>query len=111
MVNDFPIKSKLPKVHSSIFSSMSQMAREYNAINLAQGFPDFNCSEKLVDLVHHYMKSGFNQYAPLEGILTLREKISEKTKELYNVSYDPTTEVTITAGATEGVFAAVSAVV
>ncbi len=88
---------------------MTRMANEYNAINLSQGFPDFDCSDKLKQLVNHYIDTGHNQYAPLEGVFTLREKISDKIKNLYNHKYDPKTEITITAGATQAIFTAISA--
>ena len=70
------IHSKLPNVGTSIFSTMSKLAQEHNAINLSQGFPDFLCAERLVELVHHYMKTGFNQYAPMPGVIALREQVS-----------------------------------
>jgi methionine transaminase len=103
------IKSKLPKIGTTIFSVMSALANEHAAINLAQGFPDFSCSPKLVDLVHHYMKKGFNQYAPMQGVMGLREKIAIKTQELYSAVYNPETEITITPGGTHALYAAISA--
>ncbi|MFL5730905.1 MAG: methionine aminotransferase [Cytophagaceae bacterium] len=103
--------SKLPKVGTTIFTVMSQLSHEHKAINLAQGFPDFPCSEKLISLVNEYMRKGFNQYAPMAGILPLREKISHKTKELYNAEYDPHTEITVTCGATEACYAAITSLV
>lgn len=78
---------------------------------MAQGFPDFKCSEKLMDLVAHYIKKGYNQYAPMPGVMQLREKISEKTKQLYNAAYNPATEVTLTCGATEACFSAITSIV
>lgn len=105
------VKSKLPHVGTTIFSVMSAHALEQNAINLAQGFPDFNCSPKLISLVCNYMEKGFNQYAPMPGLLKLREKIAEKTERLYGARYNPDTEVTIVPGGTHGIYAAVSAVV
>ncbi|MCE2741391.1 MAG: methionine aminotransferase [Sphingobacteriales bacterium] len=105
------VKSKLPHVGTTIFSVMTALAQEQNAINLAQGFPDFNCSPKLISLVNQYMEKGFNQYAPMPGLLKLREKISEKTEKLYGAKYNPETEVTIVPGGTHGIYAAVSAVV
>ena len=83
------IKSKLPKSGTSIFAVMTAMANEHNAINLAQGFPDFSVSDKLIELVNQYMKKGFNQYAPMPGLLSLREKIAEKTQFLYSAKYNP----------------------
>lgn len=103
------IKSKLPKTGTTIFSVMSALATEHGAINLAQGFPDFECSPKLVELVNHYMKAGFNQYAPMPGVMKLREKIAEKTQELYSATYNPETEITITPGGTHALYAAISA--
>lgn len=105
------IKSKLPKTGTTIFTVMSALATEHNAINLAQGFPDFACSNKLIDLVHHYMKSGMNQYAPMPGVMKLREKIAAKTQELYSAVYNPDTEITITPGGTHALYAAISAFV
>lgn len=90
---------------------MSKMAAEHNAINLSQGFPDFECPPKLVELVHKAMKSGNNQYAPMPGILKLREMISEKTESLYGTSYNPETEITVTAGATQAIYTAIAAVI
>lgn len=87
------------------------MAQEHNAINLAQGFPDFDCSDNLKKLVFNAMKSGFNQYAPMPGILSLRERIAEKTEELYSAVYNPVTEITVVPGATLGIFAAIAALI
>ena len=103
------IKSKLPKTGTTIFSVMSALATEHHAINLAQGFPDFECSPKLVELVNHYMRAGFNQYAPMPGVMSLREKIAEKTQELYSATYHPETEITVTPGGTHAIYAAISA--
>ena len=105
------IKSKLPKTGTTIFSVMTALATENNAINLAQGFPDFACSPKLIEGVNHYMKSGFNQYAPMPGVLKLREKIAAKTEEIYSANYDPETEITVTPGGTHALYAAISAFV
>jgi methionine transaminase len=101
--------SKLPFTGTSIFAVMSALAREHNAINLSQGFPDFPVSEELIKLVNSFMKKGFNQYAPMPGILPLREGIAEMFREKYKVDYHPETEITITAGATQGLFAAIAA--
>ncbi len=103
------IKSKLPKTGTTIFTVMSALATEHHAINLAQGFPDFECSPKLVELVNHYMRAGFNQYAPMPGVMSLREKIAEKTQELYSATYHPETEITVTPGGTHALYAAISA--
>ena len=105
------IPSKLPNIGTSIFAVMSKLAAEHNAINLAQGFPDFDCSTKLKELVSKYMKKGLNQYAPMPGIMPLREIIAEKTQSLHNVTYNPETEITVTAGGTQAIFAAISAFV
>lgn len=105
------IKSKLPKTGTSIFAVMSALAREHNAINLSQGFPDFDCSPELVSLVNQHMKKGLNQYAPMQGILPLREAIAQKMEELYSAHYNPETEITISAGATQAIYAAIAAIV
>ena len=90
---------------------MTALANQHQAVNLAQGFPDFACSEKLIDLVNHYMKKGFNQYAPMPGIMSLREKIAAKTEALYSAKYDPEKEITITPGGTHALYAAITAIV
>ena len=102
---------KLPNITSSIFAIMSKMANDYGAINLSQGFPDFKCSEELINLFHKYSLGGFNQYAPMAGVPALREMISDKTYELYSKRYNPESEITITSGATEALFSAITAVV
>lgn len=105
------ITSKLPNKGTSIFSVMSAWAAEHKAVNLAQGFPDFDCHPELVRLAHEYMRQGKNQYAPSSGILPLRERIVEKIRNTYNVACDPVTEVTLTSGATEALFAAITTLV
>lgn len=105
------ITSKLPKTGTTIFTIMSALAQEHKAINLAQGFPDFSCSPELVDLVYKYMKQGLNQYAPMPGVMKLRERIAEKTAEIYSAQYNPDTEITITPGGTHALYAAISAFV
>lgn len=90
---------------------MSTLAQEYNAINLSQGFPDFPASEELISLVHHYMKKGMNQYAPMQGVLSLREALAEKTYELYGATYHPESEITVTSGGTQAIFTAITAFV
>ncbi len=105
------VTSKLPAVQTSIFSVMSKLALEHKAINLSQGFPGFDCSPQLVDLVEKYMRKGLNQYAPMPGVQVLREAISTKTEELYSITYDPETEITITSGATQALFTAIAALV
>ncbi|MHA6246417.1 pyridoxal phosphate-dependent aminotransferase [Pontibacter sp. CAU 1760] len=103
--------SKLPDIGTSIFTVMSALASEHQAINLSQGFPDFNCPKPLMDLVDNYMRLGFNQYAPMAGMPKLRENISRKTSSMYGYQPDPDTEVTVTSGATEALNAAITAVV
>ena len=105
------INTKLPKVGTTIFTVMSKLAQEHNAINLSQGFPDFACSEKLTDLVSQYMKKGFNQYAPMQGAMALREQVAVMIEELYGTAYNPDTEITITAGGTQAIYTAISAFV
>lgn len=103
--------SKLPLVGTNIFTKMSGLAAEVGAINIAQGFPDFACEPELIALVDEAMKRGFNQYAPMPGLLKLREQIAEKTFELYQRDYDPGTEVTVMPGATAGIYSAIQALV
>jgi methionine transaminase len=103
--------SKLPAVGTSIFTVMSQLAQEHQAINLSQGFPDFNSPTALTDLVCQYTQNGFNQYAPTAGVIKLRENISLKTNLLYGTRPNPETEITVTSGATEALFCAIAAVV
>lgn len=105
------INSKLPKVGTNIFTIMSQLAQENNAVNLSQGAPDFDCSADLIDLVHQYMKKGRNQYAPMMGVYELREQISLKSENLYHSSYDVDSEITVTAGGSEAIFSALGAVI
>jgi methionine aminotransferase len=106
-----PIISKLPQTGTTIFTIMSALATEVGAINLSQGFPDFNTSPELIELVNTAMKDGHNQYAPMPGVMALREQISLKTKKLYGAEYNPDTEITITAGGTQAIFTAITAVV
>jgi methionine aminotransferase len=110
---NFPgkITSKLPHVGTTIFTVMSALANEYKAINLSQGFPDFLCDERLMNKVDEYIRKGFNQYAPMGGIMTLRERIAEKMESLYGCRLNPETEITVTPGATEAIYTAVTAVV
>ena len=105
------LKSKLPEVGTTIFTVMSQLASEYKAINLSQGFPDYECSPQLVELVNHYMKTGYNQYAPMAGIYSLRERIAEKQEKLHQAKYNPDTEITITAGGTQAIFTSIACVI
>jgi DNA-binding transcriptional MocR family regulator len=105
------LKSKLPNVGTTIFSVMSKLAQETGAINLSQGFPDFPIDEKLSELTHAAMKAGHNQYAPMPGLPALRDAIAAKVERLYDFSYDPDTEITVTAGATQALFTALGAIV
>ena len=104
------ISSKLPQVGTTIFSVMSALANAEGAINLSQGFPDFPLDPELISLVNQQMKSGFNQYAPMQGDLGLREQIVGKAESLYGQKYHPETEITITAGGTQAIFTAITAV-
>ncbi len=105
------IPSKLPEVGTSIFAVMSRMAQEEGAINLSQGFPDFDVSEPLIELVAKAMRAGHNQYAPMPGCLPLREAIARAVRESYGRETDPETEVTVTAGATEAIFSTIAALI
>ena len=102
-------ESKLPNVGITIFSVMSALATKHNAINLSQGFPNFKSDKKLINLVSKAMNSGYNQYAPMPGSMELREVIANKINLLYNSSYNPESEITITAGATQAIFTIISA--
>ncbi|GAB5523407.1 MAG: pyridoxal phosphate-dependent aminotransferase [Roseivirga sp.] len=105
------IQSKLPNVGTTIFSIMSKMALEHNAINLSQGFPDFPLSPELIDGVHRYMKQGMNQYAPMPGVPVLRQRIAEKLTRAYNISVDKDAEITVTSGAIEAINSAITTVI
>ena len=105
------LRSKLPSVGTTIFTVMSKLAADLGAINLSQGFPDFDCDPALVDAVARHMREGRNQYAPMQGVPALRQAIAAKFQELYGAAYDPDTEVTVTSGGTEAIFDAVAAVV
>lgn len=103
--------SKLPDASTSIFAVMSKLSHDEKAINLSQGYPDFPSSPELIALVNKAMKEGFNQYAPMPGIYPLREAISKKIETLYGTHYDPETEITVTAGATQAIFTIISSLV
>ena len=103
--------SKLPNVGTTIFSIMSALANKHGAVNLSQGFPDFEASKQLIELVTEAMKKGFNQYAPMPGAPPLREIIAEKTQELYGASCHPDTEITVTVGASEALFSVLASFV
>lgn len=105
------MRSKLPNVGTTIFTVMSRMAQEHDAINLSQGFPDFDCPKRLRELVAYYLNDGKNQYPPMAGILQLREQIATKVDSLYGFDANPETEVTVTSGATEALFDVIQAVV
>ena len=107
----FASPSKLPELPTSIFTTMSQMATEYGALNLSQGFPDFSPDPKLLECVHDAMRKNFHQYAPLGGIFPLREQIAGKIHRCYGASYHPQKEITVTVGATQALFTAISAFV
>ncbi len=107
----FPVSSKLPDTTTSIFSVMSKLAHEEKAINLSQGYPDFPSSPELINMVSEAMKGGFNQYAPMPGIYSLREVISEKIASMYGTVYHPETEITVTAGATQAIYTIITALV
>ena len=100
--------SKIPDVGTTIFSIMSGLAKEYNAINLSQGFPDFESDKILIDLVNNAMKSGYNQYAPMAGNLELRLAIAKKIETLYGAKYNPDNEITVTAGASQAIFTVIN---
>jgi len=105
------IQSKLPNTETSIFAVMSGLANQYNAINLSQGFPDFPVSRELISLIHQNMMADKNQYAPMPGVLELRQAIAQKIDFLYGNKVNPDTEITITAGATQALFTAITAFV
>jgi len=102
------LASKLPRVGTTIFTVMSRLAAEHNAINLSQGFPDFDCAPRLRELVTKYFNAGLNQYPPMAGVMALREMIAEKAAALYDATYDPEHEVTVVPGATYAIFTAVT---
>ena len=104
-------QSKLPNLGTTIFTTMSALAAKHGALNLSQGFPNFEADPELLRLLGDFSAKGFNQYAPMTGVQALREQLSIKTKKLYNVDYDIDEEITITSGATESIFAAIAATV
>ena len=106
-----PIISKLPQVGTTIFTVMSALANELGAVNLSQGFPDYETSPELIELVNQAMKNGHNQYAPMAGVMSLREQISKKTEKLYGAYYNPDSEITITAGGTQAIYTAITTVI
>src|SRR5687767_3716759 len=96
MSSTIPVTSKLPDIGVSIFAVMTRLANEHGAINLSQGFPDYNCDPELIEAVARYMREGHNQYAPMPGVLALREALTMKIERLYGRRYDPATEMTVT---------------
>ena len=106
-----PLTSRLPQVGTTIFSVMSALAQQHGAINLSQGFPDFDAPADLLALLDQHARAGHNQYAPMTGVLVLREAIAAKVSTLYGAQYDVDTEITVTAGATQAIFTAVAALV
>ena len=105
------ITSRLPRVGTNIFTLMSALAQQHNAVNLGQGFPDFDCAPELIDAVNAAMRGGLNQYPPMAGVLVLREAIAAKIAALYGQVYDPGSEITVTAGATQAIITAILALV
>ena len=106
-----PLVSKLPQVETTVFTVMSKLAADHGAINLSQGFPDFEAPPYLIERLAYHAAQGRNQYAPMAGVEALREAIAGKVASLYRTSVDPETEITVTSGATEAIFATVAAVV
>lgn len=103
------LQSKLPNVGTTIFTVMSQLAVEYNAVNLGQGFPDFQMSDELTDLVNKAMKSGYNQYTHMNGLPLLRQRLAEKVQKLYNTFINPDSQITVTPGGTYAIYTALTA--
>ena len=106
-----PLVSRLPQVGTTVFTQMSQLALEHDAVNLGQGFPDFACDPKLVELVAEAMRAGHNQYAPMTGMPVLRQAIAAKIEATYGHRYDANTEITVTVGASQAIHTAILAVV
>ncbi|WP_176316726.1 pyridoxal phosphate-dependent aminotransferase [Burkholderia vietnamiensis] len=104
-------RSKLPDVGTTIFTVIGQLAAQHDALNLSQGAPNFAPDPALIDSVARAMRDGHNQYAPMAGVVSLRERLAEKTEALYGARYDPGTEITVIASASEGLYAAISALV
>jgi methionine aminotransferase len=105
------LDTKFPKIGTTIFTVMSALATEKNAVNLGQGFPDFDCDPQLVTCVNDAMTHGLNQYPPMTGVPALREAVADKIESLYQHRFDPTSEITITAGATQAILSIILAVV
>lgn len=111
MISPIRVSTKLPKVGTTIFTVMSQMAAKHNAINLSQGFPDFPVDSVLKDLVSKHINADANQYAPMAGVPGLRDAIARKIQLTYGRDYNPETEITVTSGATEAIFGAITALI
>jgi methionine transaminase len=105
------LTTRLPKVGTTIFTVMSALAQEHGAVNLGEGFPDFDCDPRLLDAVNAALRAGHNQYPPMAGVPSLREAIAAKIQALYGLAYDPGNEITVTAGATQAILTAILAVV
>ncbi len=105
------INSKLPQTTTTIFTRLSQLAAEHDAINLSQGFPNFSVDQRLKDLINHYVQADYNQYAPMIGVGELRQAIAQKKLGLYGCRLDAEAEITVTNGATEAIFSAITALV
>ena len=105
------IISKLPAVGTTIFTTMTALAQEVEAVNLGQGFPDFDCDPRLIDYINEAMRAGFNQYPPMAGLPALREAVADKVATLYRRQYAPANEITITAGATQAIHTALTALI
>ena len=105
------ITGKLPGHGTTIFTVMSQLAQDCDALNLSQGFPDFDAPDALLERVEHHLRAGHNQYAPMAGVPELREQIARKTERVYGYVADPVTDITVTSGATEALFTAIEAFV
>jgi len=103
--------TRLPHVGTTIFTVMSALATEHGAVNLGQGFPDFDCDPRLLDAVNDAMRAGLNQYPPMTGVPVLREAVAAKIETMYGHAYDPGSEITITAGATQAIITAILAIV
>jgi methionine transaminase len=106
-----PFRSKLPDVGTTIFTVISRRARELGALNLGQGFPDYPIDPRIAALVAQAMAEGHNQYAPMEGVIQLRERIAQKLLASYGLSVDPESQITVTLGATEAIYSAIQAVI
>ncbi len=107
----FALASRLPKVGTTIFTVMSALATQHGAVNLGQGFPDFDCDERIVEAVSRAMREGHNQYPPMAGVPGLREAIARKIETIHGRAYDPQTEITVTAGATQALLTTILATV